>query len=120
MCVCASSKCGLNGGLCPNVHSTAAIVGDCHGRPDSETLKTHLINHVKTPRGPAQNLGGNLAKPSSKNKKKEPKFSLTPRVILTVFFSNRKKKEGWPQLLFHDNNKPCDKASGFSTPHEQH
>jgi hypothetical protein len=62
MCVCASSKYGLNGGLCLNVISTAAIVGDCHGRPDSETLKTHLINHVKTLRGSTQNLGGNSAK----------------------------------------------------------
>jgi hypothetical protein len=66
MCVCASSKNGLNRGLCLNVISTAAIVGDCHGRSNSETLKTHLMNHVKTLRGSAQNLGGNLANPRQK------------------------------------------------------
>jgi hypothetical protein len=85
MCVCASSKYGLNGGLCLNVISTAAIVGDCHGRPDRETSKTHLINHVKTPRGSWRELGKAVAKPWQKEKK-EPTFSLTPRVILSVFF----------------------------------
>jgi hypothetical protein len=63
------NKYGLNGGLCLNVYSTAVIVGDCHGRPDSETLKTHLINHVKTLRGSTQNLGGNSANPRQKKKK---------------------------------------------------
>jgi hypothetical protein len=66
MRACASSEHGLNGGLCLNVHSTAAIVGDCHGRPDGERLKTHSTNHVKTPRGSTQNLGGNSAKPRQK------------------------------------------------------
>jgi hypothetical protein len=70
MCACASSKYGLNGGLCLNVISMAVIVGDCHGRPDSETLKTHLINHVKTLRGSTQNLGENSARSCDKNKKR--------------------------------------------------
>jgi hypothetical protein len=56
MCVCASSKYELNGGLCLNVISTAVIVGDCHCRPDIETLKTHSMNHVKTLLGSTQNL----------------------------------------------------------------
>jgi hypothetical protein len=92
MCVCASSKYGLNRGLCLNVYSTAVIVGDCHGRPDSETLKTHSINHAlrRILEGTRQSCAKN---------KKEPKFSLTPRVILTVFFKTEKKKGG-PSCYF--------------------
>jgi hypothetical protein len=92
MCVRASSNYDLNGGLCLNVISTAVIVGDCHGRPDSETLKTLLMNHVKTLLGSTQNLEREGSE-SAPKLKKDPKFSLTHPLILMVLFQTGKKKE---------------------------
>jgi hypothetical protein len=52
MCVCASSKYDMNGALCLNMIWTVVNVGDCHGRPDSETLTLTLNSYEKSCKDP--------------------------------------------------------------------